>query len=184
MSDADGPQVVGAITLAAVLTAVSCSRVFVRQCLTGVGLGSLGDDAELVVSELVTNAVKATGVVGADPRWAELGDLALIELRLVVAKSLFVEVWDRDPRPPVAGDPMLGDESGRGMYIVGQLSVRWDCYFPDRGGKVVWAELEIGPEVTAAPFARQRVAPVGAQPLVSERDRSSWRWAAGVPPQP
>ena len=97
-----------------------------------------------MTSELVTNAVNATGTTNPRPRWSELRNLALITIRLVVTvDSLVIEVWDRDPRPPVPQQPEQADETGRGLLIVGSLCRRWHYFFPESGGKAVWGELVI-----------------------------------------
>ena len=75
------PQAVTGLTLAAVPTAARCSRMFVSSCLRQWGLPSLAADGELVASELVTNAVAATGVTEAEPRWSQLAGLATLHLR-------------------------------------------------------------------------------------------------------
>jgi anti-sigma regulatory factor (Ser/Thr protein kinase) len=141
------PSVTSEISLAAVATAASCARAFVASTVDAWGLGRLYDDAELVASELVTNAVHATGVADPSPRWSDLDHLALIRVRLaVLADSLIVEVWDQEPTPPTlnrAASPHA--ENGRGLLIVKALSKRWDCYAPAEGGKWVWADLAIPP---------------------------------------
>jgi hypothetical protein len=116
----------------------------VRQRLSLWGLNRLIDDAELVLSELVTNAMNATGTTNPRPRWSELNNLALIRVQLVTtADSLVIEVWDRDPNPPELQQPEQADETGRGLLIVGALCRRWDYFFPESGGKAVWGELAI-----------------------------------------
>jgi anti-sigma regulatory factor (Ser/Thr protein kinase) len=103
-------------------------------------LNGLAPDSELLVSELVTNAVKATaGRDGAAVRLRLSGDSARI----------LIEVWDADPRAPEPkdlgehGTPDPQEERGRGLFLVAALSARWDWY-PTREpeGKVVWCELE------------------------------------------
>jgi anti-sigma regulatory factor (Ser/Thr protein kinase) len=144
MTDHNRLQFSGGLTLAAVPTAGRFARLFVRQRLSLWGLSRLIGDAELVLSELVTNAMNATGTTNSRPRWSELNDLALITVRLVVkADSLVIEVWDRDPNPPVLKQPEEADEAGRGLLIVGALCRRWDYFFPESGGKAVWGELAI-----------------------------------------
>jgi hypothetical protein len=60
-----------------------------------------------VVSELVTNSVQATGLADAGPGWADPGDLALIQVRvLLFPAAVVIEVWDRDPTGPVRQDAM------------------------------------------------------------------------------
>lgn len=139
-------QLTSGLTLAAVPTAVKCARVFARQRLSRWGLNRLIVDAELVLSELVTNAVNATGTTNPAPRWSELHNLALITVRLVITQdSLVIEVWDRDPSPPVPRQPEQADEGGRGLLVVAALCHRWNYFFPESGGKAVWGELVIPP---------------------------------------
>jgi anti-sigma regulatory factor (Ser/Thr protein kinase) len=146
MAQDNHPLFVSSLTLAAVVTAVSCSRLFIRYTLKEIGLAHLIDDAELVVSELMTNAVEATGVTDPHPRWTELRDLALVRVTIVKLKTgLVVEVWDRDTTPPTVKQAAWDDESGRGLFIVTELCQRWNHYLPRGGGKVVWGELEIPP---------------------------------------
>lgn len=136
------PQLTSGLALAAVPTAVGYARLFARQRLSQWGLNQLIENAELVTSELVTNAVNSTGAMNPRPRWSELHNLALIQIRLVVTHdSLIVEVWDRDPSPPVPKQPEQADEGGRGLHIVDALCRRWNYFFPDSGGKAVWGEL-------------------------------------------
>src|SRR5579859_3574699 len=144
MTDHYYPQLTSGLTLAAVPTAVRLARLFVRQRLSLWGLNRLINDAELVLSELVTNATIATGTTNPRPRWSELHNLAVITIRLVItADSLLIEVCDRDPSPPVLKQPEQADEAGRGLLIVDALCRRWDYFFPESGGKAVWGELAI-----------------------------------------
>jgi len=144
MIDHSRPQLTSGITLAAVPTAVGLARLFTRQRLSQWGLNQLISDAELVLSELMTNAVNATGTTNPTPRGSELHYLALITVRLVVtANSLVIEVWDRDPSPPTPKEAAEADEAGRGLLIVSALCRRWHYFFPESGGKAVWGELII-----------------------------------------
>jgi len=131
------------LTLAAVPTAARCSRVLVEQALTQWHLPHLMDDAALITSELVTNAVQATGLTDGSPRWSQLTGLAVIWVRCTCFDTTVrVEVWDRSPTPPITRSPQSDDEDGRGLEIVEALAMRWD-YFMHNGGKVVWAELPV-----------------------------------------
>jgi anti-sigma regulatory factor (Ser/Thr protein kinase) len=133
------PQLTSSLTLAAVPTAAGVARSFVRQHLSQWGLNQLTEDAELVLSELVANAVTATGSTNPRPRWGDLHDLALIGIRLVVTvDSLVIEVWDRSPSPPVPRLPEQADEEGRGLLIVDALCRRWNYFYHESGGKAVW----------------------------------------------
>jgi len=106
------------------------------------GLAALAEPAELVVSELVTNAVQASTGPAALPR---IG-VPVVHLRLLAdLRRVVVEVWDGNPEPPVAKQAAPDDESGRGLMLVEALCKRWGSEaVPARGGKVVWAELQDG----------------------------------------
>ena len=92
----------------------------VHRALSRWGLAALAEDAELVVSGIVTNSVKATGLADAGPEWADPGDLASIQVRvLLFPAAVIIEVWDRDPAGPVRQAAMPDEEGGRGLAIVG-----------------------------------------------------------------
>jgi anti-sigma regulatory factor (Ser/Thr protein kinase) len=103
-------------------------------------LNGLAADTELLVSELVTNAVKATAGQ----------QQAAIRLQFSSDNTrVLVEVWDADPQPPAPKDltqdgmPDLYEEGGRGLFLVAALSSLWDWYRTrEPPGKVVWCELE------------------------------------------
>ena len=127
------------LELGALPTAVPCARLHATHVLGEWGLNGLAPDSELLVSELVTNAVTATAG----------GDEAAIRLRLSGDSTrVLIEVWDADPRPPAPedlgpnGTPDPHEEGGRGLFLVAALSARWDWY-PTRepAGKVVWCEV-------------------------------------------
>ena len=105
------------------------------------GLASLAATAELVVSELVTNAIQASTEPDAQPR---IG-IPVVHLRLLTDGSrVVVEVWDSNPQAPVAKQADPEDESGRGLMLVQALCERWGSKAAPRwGGKVVWAELPV-----------------------------------------
>lgn len=63
---------------------------------------------------------------------------------ILLTRSLVIEVWDNSRQPPVAKVPDEDAESGRGLLIVENLSKRWSYYYPRRGGKVTWCELDLG----------------------------------------
>jgi anti-sigma regulatory factor (Ser/Thr protein kinase) len=144
------PHAAEDLTLAAVLSAVRFSRTFVHHILRQWGLPSLAEDSELVISELVTNAVQATGVTEAKPRWSQLAGLATIHVRLLLfERSVVLAVWDRNPAAPVLKDAGMDSENGRGLPIVAALCERWD-YLPVKDGKCVWAELAVQPDALAS----------------------------------
>ncbi|HUB41916.1 MAG TPA: ATP-binding protein [Streptosporangiaceae bacterium] len=132
------------LDLAAVATAACCARMFARLTLTNWGASDALEDAQLVVSELVTNAVKASGVVEPRPAWGRLQSLNLLAVSLTgMDASVRIEVWDASPDEPVRRQATPDDEDGRGLEIVARLASRWGSQV-HRGGKVVWAELAVG----------------------------------------
>ncbi|MEU9620096.1 MULTISPECIES: SpoIIE family protein phosphatase [unclassified Streptomyces] len=107
---------------------VGRARELARDQLIAWGLDELVDTTELLVSELVTNAL----------RYGE-GE---IRLRLLRDRTLVCEVWDAglvQPRRRRARDT---DEGGRGLQLVGLLSVAWGSRRTPRG-KTVWFELAL-----------------------------------------
>jgi serine phosphatase RsbU (regulator of sigma subunit) len=114
--------------LASELTSARRARMLVRRRLRRWGLSELVPTAELLASELVTNAV----------RYAQ-GSIAL---RLVREGGLVIEVLDDSaalPRLRHAGDD---DERGRGLQVVSQLAEHWGAR-RTLSGKVVWCELPL-----------------------------------------
>lgn len=114
--------------LAPKLTAASRARGLIRRPLRRWGLAELIPATELVVSELVTNAV----------RYAR----SKIVLRLVLEGGLVCEVLDESFAAPRLRHAADDDERGRGLQVVSQLSRRWGSRRTPTG-KVVWAELAL-----------------------------------------
>jgi serine phosphatase RsbU (regulator of sigma subunit) len=109
------------------LAAVARARRDALDQLAAWGLEEPAFVTELVVSELVTNAVQATGITEAEPRWSQLDGLATIQVRLVLSdRSIVIGAWDRNPEPPVQAEPGTDSENGRGLAIVAALCQRWD----------------------------------------------------------
>ncbi|MDX2600852.1 SpoIIE family protein phosphatase [Streptomyces caniscabiei] len=119
---------VGDWTLPREPRSVGRAREYARGRLLAWDLEPLVDTAELLVSELVTNAL----------RYGE-GE---IRLRLLLDRTLVCEVWDAglvQPRRRRARDT---DEGGRGLQLVGLLSAAWGSRRTPRG-KTVWFELPL-----------------------------------------
>jgi serine phosphatase RsbU (regulator of sigma subunit)/anti-sigma regulatory factor (Ser/Thr protein kinase) len=115
-------------TLPSELTSASKARSLVRRPLRRWGLNDLVPTAELLVSELVTNAVRyAQGKIG---------------LRLVLEGGLVCEVLDDSAALPRLRHPDDSDERGRGLQVVSQLALRWGARRAG-AGKVVWCELPV-----------------------------------------
>ncbi|MFK4118894.1 SpoIIE family protein phosphatase [Streptomyces longwoodensis] len=92
------------------------------------GLGELVMTTELIVSELVTNAI----------RYAE----PPVRLRLLRDSRLTCEVSDASSTAPRLRHARSTDEGGRGLFLVAQLAHRWGARYTATG-KVIWAEQEI-----------------------------------------
>ncbi|MEU6171042.1 SpoIIE family protein phosphatase [Streptantibioticus parmotrematis] len=115
---------------------VAQARELARARLEGWGLGELVDTTELLVSELVTNALRHGK-----------GD---IRLRLLLDRTLVCEVWDSglvQPRRRRARDT---DEGGRGLQLVSLLSRSWGSRRTPHG-KTVWFELTLPDGKSKAP---------------------------------
>jgi len=114
------------------LTAELC-----RQC----GLGDLVPTAELVVSELVTNAVEhAAGGPGRNGGRGRPGRVTLTVS--VTRRGVSIEVADPDPQGPAVRVAGPWDEGGRGTLLVAAHSSSWG-WRPRPDGKSVWAELAL-----------------------------------------
>jgi anti-sigma regulatory factor (Ser/Thr protein kinase) len=115
-------------TLAHDPLSASEARQLTVDRLTGWGLGDLVFSAELIVSELVTNAVRyAKGTIG---------------LRLIRDDMLIFEVTDSTSAAPHLRLADDSDEGGRGLYLVGRVARRWGTRHSSQG-KTVWAELPL-----------------------------------------
>jgi anti-sigma regulatory factor (Ser/Thr protein kinase) len=123
------------------MTAAGSARGHVRAVLAEWGLAELSEVTELLVSELVTNAVLATRALDAPLPFSVL-------LWLQASwKGVLVTVWDADPQTLVLQSEVdAWAESGRGLQILGVLSSRWGWYEPPvMGGKCVWCEISRQP---------------------------------------
>ncbi|MEU8133676.1 SpoIIE family protein phosphatase [Streptodolium elevatio] len=92
------------------------------------GLDDIAFTTELVVSELVTNAIR----YAAGP----------INLRLIRDDSLICEVSDATSTSPRLRHARTSDEGGRGLFLVAQFTQRWGTRYT-AGGKTIWAEQPI-----------------------------------------
>jgi anti-sigma regulatory factor (Ser/Thr protein kinase) len=118
------------LELAALTTAVPCARLHTRSIALEWGLPTDQREAtELIVSELVTNGLKASE------------GLASPVVRLWLAcdgQWILIQVWDGSHELPERGDAGPDSDSGRGLMIVDALSADWGAY-READGKVVWA---------------------------------------------
>ena len=133
------------LQLGALPTAVACARMYTRAVLAEWGQAAAADAAGLVVSELLTNSIRACTGPDGRPRY-EGTVLPVVHLRLASDRvRVLIEVWDRVRRAPVTRRAGPDEEGGRGIALVQALSDRWDwAVVPGWPGKVVWAELRLG----------------------------------------
>jgi anti-sigma regulatory factor (Ser/Thr protein kinase) len=109
--------------------APSHARAAVQAFCQRVGVGGDRDAAQLVASELVTNAVVHAHTA--------------IDLTLrLVSPMLHIAVRDGGPGRPRIADIDESAESGRGLMLVDALASSWGTFFPD-SGKVVWATVRV-----------------------------------------
>lgn len=88
------------LTLAALPTAANSARSFVIPTLTRWKAPLAIEDAAMLATELVTSAVRATGVADPTVKWGRLNRLELVEVRLYGRRrSIVMEVWDANPIP-------------------------------------------------------------------------------------
>lgn len=120
--------------------AVPYARRYARRMLWKWGLKELAEQVELVVSEIVTNAVRVSGGLDGPDRLRAGGTL-VVRLWLVAGQaSVLVLVWDASPSLPQRQEPEAEAESGRGLLLVETLSADWGSFIAGSGhGKVVWA---------------------------------------------
>ncbi|MFV2118796.1 SpoIIE family protein phosphatase, partial [Streptomyces sp. Act-28] len=107
---------------------VAEARALVRRKLTEWGLAHMEFTTGLVVSELVTNAVR-------------YGGGGPVSLRLLRDETLICEVSDRSNSSPRIRRAATTEEGGRGLFLVAQFTRRWGARFMPRG-KTVWAEVD------------------------------------------
>ena len=140
------------LELGALQGAVPCARLHARHILWEWRLGDLDESVELIVSELVTNAVQASASLSSQPPGYEYENLGLPAVWLWLTSDghqIMVEVGDSSPRTPVSATTELDVEGGRGLLLVDTVSEDWGYYFPaeeDDGQrkniqKVVWAVI-------------------------------------------
>jgi hypothetical protein len=138
------------VELAAELAAVPSARHLLRADLKEWGLRGLLDDAELVTTEIVSNAVNATRAV----RWPTSRPPVRMWVRggrAGGAGTLVILAWDACPAVPVPASPDTMAEAGRGLLFISEYS-RWGYYHPpgQDAGKVVWAQFPKPPDPEAS----------------------------------
>jgi anti-sigma regulatory factor (Ser/Thr protein kinase) len=119
------------------------ARRHVRRVLSQWGREDLVDTAELVASEFVANAVKATRDLDTCTEdEAIYGTTEYIWMNVYRSgEAVVLEVWDSSRTPPVQRRASLDEENGRGLQIVDALAKDWGYRWPRTGGKVLWCTL-------------------------------------------
>jgi anti-sigma regulatory factor (Ser/Thr protein kinase) len=131
---------------------VGTARDFCLSTMRRWGVQDRGDDVAVVVSELLTNAlrhgvphapdqsrsqVQARAGAAAPSRWPVR--LALVQ----PGHFVLCAVADPSPRLPEPKEPDYLAESGRGLHVIDALSDRWGSTVPTDAGKVVWALFSV-----------------------------------------
>ncbi|MFJ8085734.1 SpoIIE family protein phosphatase [Streptomyces sp. NPDC096205] len=109
--------------------AVSRIRTEVSRRLDDWGLEESSFTTELILSELLTNAIR----YGAPP----------VRVRLLLGRTLVLEVSDGSNTSPRLRRAATTDEGGRGLFLVSQFADRWGTRYAATG-KVIWAEQILG----------------------------------------
>ncbi|MFJ5220983.1 SpoIIE family protein phosphatase [Streptomyces sp. NPDC088354] len=113
--------------------AVASARANATRQLATWGLEELAFTTELVVSELVTNAIR----YGSEP----------VQLRLIRDRTLICEVFDGSSTSPHMRHARTTDEGGRGLFLIAQVAERWGARYA-KNGKTVWSEQHLRPAGT------------------------------------
>jgi serine phosphatase RsbU (regulator of sigma subunit)/PAS domain-containing protein/anti-sigma regulatory factor (Ser/Thr protein kinase) len=125
--------------------AVAGTRVAACGKLDEWGLSDLAFSMELVLSELVTNAIR----YGSAP----------IHVRLIRDRTLICEVADGSSTSPHLRYAATTEEGGRGLFLVSQMTERWGTRYTPQG-KVIWAELPLpGPTGQPCPAPADTAVP-------------------------
>ncbi|MFB7669124.1 SpoIIE family protein phosphatase [Kitasatospora sp. NPDC056138] len=108
--------------------AVAGARTATTRQLHAWGLEDLSFTTELIVSELVTNAIRYAG--------------GPIHVRLIRDRSLICEVSDTGHTTPHLRHAESDDEGGRGLFIIAQMTQQWGTRYTPTG-KTIWAEQDL-----------------------------------------
>lgn len=140
-----GPDSFAACALSASARTVADARRFTLSTLRGWRIcAALADDATLIVSELVSNALRYGVRDTCDATDDRVAGPVVTPAWLALTRrdgGVMCAVSDGGASTPQLGAPDPLAESGRGLRIVEQLSDDWGWTLPDRSGKTVWATL-------------------------------------------
>jgi anti-sigma regulatory factor (Ser/Thr protein kinase) len=127
-------DVMVALVLASDPGQVGMTRCLVRAALEYRGLGHYASDAEVIASELVTNAIQHAS--STDPA----DKISVTLMRVWGGEAISVVVTDSSPLPPVKRETTSASDHGRGLQIAEALSAHWG-WNHEQGGKAVYAIL-------------------------------------------
>jgi anti-sigma regulatory factor (Ser/Thr protein kinase) len=120
--------------------APATARAFLRGAACSTHRAQVFDEAELLVSELTTNAV----LHGRPP--------ITVRVDCHASEGLRVSVTDGNPQPQIPQEPNHDDATGRGIALVDVISDRWGVHPRPGEGKEVWFQLR-SPRRSAGPAA-------------------------------
>ena len=130
------------LELGALPSAIPCARLHARQVAWEWQLSHLADATELVVSELTTNALRASAGLTAS-RFAGKFAVGTPPVRLWLysdGERVLIQVWDGNDEMPARQEVDPGAGSGRGLLIVESLASDWgSSRLAKSSGKIVWA---------------------------------------------
>ncbi|GAB7030234.1 SpoIIE family protein phosphatase [Streptomyces sp. NPDC021749] len=122
--------------------AVAPIRAACMRQLESWGLAAIEFTTELILSELITNAIR----YGAQP----------IRVRLLHDRALICEVSDGTSASPHLRRAATTDEGGRGLFLVAQFAQRWGTRYTP-GGKVIWTEQSLDGQQEGGPDSAEDV---------------------------
>lgn len=149
-------------------TAIGCGRDHARHVLIEWGLSLLVDDAVLLVSELLTNALKAS--------WTLKPPTPIVLRLLANDRQLIIEAWDQWVENFDLNRRSSDAEHGRGLQVVTALSKRWGVGRISESYKAVWCEMSVAREYPADD-------PAAAATLISRELELEPATAASAPPK-
>jgi anti-sigma regulatory factor (Ser/Thr protein kinase) len=142
--------------------AAKAAREYSERVVRGWGLELLADDAAVIVSELVSNAIRH-GVNGRNDPACDCIELILWRR----PGQIICAVTDPGTGTPVVANPDPLAEQGRGLHVVEALSVTWGWTRLSAPGKAVWAALSI-PDTERAESA-------APGPAEADRNHAAWQ---------
>lgn len=147
-----GPSSLRQVFLAIGPESAKAARDFTKSTLREWGLDGVVQEAALIASELVTNAIRHGGCCArteGEPG-PDRGDrVDRVELAWQRQTSRVIcMVTDRSPRPPVLSEADSDAESGRGLQVVAALAATWGWMTLGTRSKAVWAALAVLPHIT------------------------------------